>query len=704
MKKIFITFVMLFVFSIVEVNALDIPEANTTYTENWEGTLVIDSDSTIKISNIYHTNDATTYFSAIKIAGNSTVNLVFEGENYLKGNDSKISAGIEVEEGSTVNIYGLDGSKLTAVGGKNSAGIGGVGYDSISTSNPKSGSINIYSGDIEAIGGNKGSGIGSGFHSSASDINISGGNITAIGTGGGAGIGSGYGTSGGASAGAGIGYYNGGNINISGGIVKAAAYSINFDNFDPYNLTTLYGEEYSNTFAAGIGGGYGASSGNIVISGNADVIAIGSCGGTGIGSGRGTTKEDNYDAYNFDVNVTIKDKAKVYAFATDEKRSGVTGQNGGAAIGLGRGTTLEGTTKGTVKIKGNAFVYAVGSYHTNAIGGGAVVGKFTENNDNITEPTIAKLSTLEIDNTATVVAISDNYDAAIASDNTKNFVSILWNGYFLSDDFSEEDFPKQFNAIDVDDGSNKVKFAIQNYSDANIMIQMPNVDKYNFAFVDESELYLANDIEETMTDFLKSTYEITKLSGEFKSETAIINNGEELKFAIAASHGTFEYGSTAFARIINDKNKLKNINNDMDDKYKKRIKNILYLDLGVINSNNVKYEQLNGSVTVYVQMPSGWDSSDIKALFVKDGLDEDLSRSLRLIDIAGIRYIVFDVHHFSNYVIAQYKSEDETVTTFELPKNPDTSDNINTYIVLFITSLISLITMNKYVKKEIRTR
>lgn len=98
------------------------------------------------------------------------------------------------------------------------------------------------------------------------------GNITALGTGGGAGIGSGYGTSGGSTPK--VGFYNGGNITISGGTIKAAGYHMNFDNFDQYNTDTLYGEGYSDTFAAGIGGGYGASSGNIIIEGEADVIAL----------------------------------------------------------------------------------------------------------------------------------------------------------------------------------------------------------------------------------------------------------------------------------------------------------------------------------------------------------------------------------------------------------------------------------------------
>ncbi|MBR2735247.1 MAG: hypothetical protein IKE05_03550, partial [Clostridia bacterium] len=205
-----------------------IPTEDVTYTaENgWEGTLNISQDSTVKFINVSHVNSGEDT-SPIAIRGNSNVNLVFEGANVLLGNADVISAGIEVEAGSTVNIYGLEGSSLNVTGGKYGAGIGGIGYGAASTENPTCGNINIYSGNITAIGGARGAGIGSGYHSSASNINIYGGNITALGTECAAGIGTGYGTSGGAAVnnsgnptGSGVGFYSGGNITISGGVIK----------------------------------------------------------------------------------------------------------------------------------------------------------------------------------------------------------------------------------------------------------------------------------------------------------------------------------------------------------------------------------------------------------------------------------------------------------------------------------------------------
>lgn len=387
------------------------PAADETITVDWSGTLVIDQNRTVKISGINHDNTGTDAGAPIKITNGATVNLVFEGENILVANPSKTCAGIEVENGAAVNIYGLDGSRLEVTGGNTSAGIGGIGYGN--GENPPCGIINIYSGKITATGGNRGAGIGSGNHSSVSEINIYGGDITAIGTSWAAGIGSGYGTSGGAHN-PGVGFYQGGNITIKGGTVRAAVCPVDFDNLDPYDPNTLRGEGFTNSCAAGIGGGYGASSGNIVIEGNADVIAIGGCGGAGIGTGRGVTKDSQYDPDHAFCNVTIRGNAKVVAIATKDSRSGYEHKNAsGAAIGLGRYWCSHdyetGTTDplGSVVIDGNANVYAYAESGANGIGTGVEV-KFLDAGflDGVTESN-AHLENLYIGPETTVVAVSD---------------------------------------------------------------------------------------------------------------------------------------------------------------------------------------------------------------------------------------------------------------------------------------------------------
>ncbi len=469
-----------------------IPEPDVTYTGTgaWEGTLEISENKTIKLSNVIHSSESG---SPIKITGGAIVNLIFEGGNSLTASASVTSAGIEVDEGSAVNLYGLDGAILTVTGGKFSAGIGGIGYGSISVSNTKAGNINIYSGTIRAVGGDRGAGIGSGYHSSAGDINIYGGIVTAIGKGCGAGIGSGYGTNGGADQGAGVGFYNGGNITISGGTVRAASWDMNFDNFDQYDPESLYSEGYSDTWAAGIGGGYGASSGNIIIEGDADVIALGSCGGAGIGTGRGTTKLANYDASNAYCNIIIRGNTKVVAMATEDRRSSQKGHVGGTGIGLGRHWALEDTALGSVVIAENANVYAFAENGANGIGAGVSVGGFTDAGEMVIPPFPAHLESLSISDGCTVVGVCGKMDIAREGiDEAFNTENIKVTALSFTDEFFEntgvgnegrfftdDKFPVKVEVISDTDQQTKALFALQNPAWTRVGVHLPSDSREN---------------------------------------------------------------------------------------------------------------------------------------------------------------------------------------------------------------------------------
>jgi hypothetical protein len=337
---------------------------------------------TIKLDGV-SIESTTQNVSGITIAAGFEVTLIFDGNCTITGcsiSSSNCSAGIKVENGATLNIYGEDGANLTVTGGRYGAGIGGAGYSDGNQSNPVPGTINIYSGTITARGGGRGAGIGSGYKQSGGIVNIYGGNITAIGTGWGAGIGSGYGSSGGANNPP-AGSFSGGTINIRGGVVRAATNDIDFVNLDYYNLEDpLYGN--LDVCAAGIGGGYGSTSGNITISGDADVIAVGSCGGAGIGSGRGTDRVNQYSQVNdistcVPCNITIEGNANVVALAGKDIRNGPQ-PVGGAGIGSGYGfglTTDAPGAMGDITITGAATVLAhAGGIYADGIGSSLPVG------------------------------------------------------------------------------------------------------------------------------------------------------------------------------------------------------------------------------------------------------------------------------------------------------------------------------------------
>ena len=146
-------------------------------------------------------------------------------------------------DGDGENIT-IKGGRVTAVGNKFGAGIGG--------SNGGSGKhITITGGEVTATGGDYGAGIGGGYYGSGEHITINGGTVNATGGWDGAGIGGGDGGS-------------GENITITGGTVNAV----------------------SGQYGAGIGGGAEGSGEHITINGGT-VNAVGDGHGAGIGGGSG---------------------------------------------------------------------------------------------------------------------------------------------------------------------------------------------------------------------------------------------------------------------------------------------------------------------------------------------------------------------------------------------------------------------------------
>ena len=365
-----------------------IPEASavntkTELTETWP----ITESTTIKLSNVSFSN--TSAGPVISIQNNATVNLVFEGNNVLRVLDECNDACIEVKSGSTLNIFGLEGASLTVYAGQSyndnkkkignyGAGIGSAGSNNHTVNIP--GTINIKCGTITAYGGiGGGAGIGSGRGSSGGAINITGGTVTAYGQGCGAGIGSGYCTSGGDN-GRKSGTFSGGSINITGGVVKAAAGII--DSFTGINASDPSTYNNCNNYGAGIGGGYGSTSGTIVIGGKAVVTAVGFGGGAGIGAGRGTSDKNKYESSCTPYNITIQGNATVNAYAGKDIRDSGTKSMSGAGIGGGRGFGAAGETSGaTIIIEDSASVSAHAGAYAQSIGVSAASEKFEDTDD-----------------------------------------------------------------------------------------------------------------------------------------------------------------------------------------------------------------------------------------------------------------------------------------------------------------------------------
>ena len=228
--------------------------------------------------------------TAFDMAG-ANVNLKLVGTNSLSSGERR--AGLLCPYGASLTITADSSGSLTATGGLEGAGIGGV--DLVS-----GGNITINGGTVTANSGGYAAGIGSGFmwdleqiYVNRSNITINGGIVTANGGSFGAGIG------GGPFSGSGKIVINNGMVTANGGEwgagIGGGEYASPFNNNNT-DITINGGEvqAHGGAMAAGIGGGVYSGGGVVRISGG-KVTAVGGpdgireneeiSGGAGIGSG-----------------------------------------------------------------------------------------------------------------------------------------------------------------------------------------------------------------------------------------------------------------------------------------------------------------------------------------------------------------------------------------------------------------------------------
>ncbi len=324
-----------------------------------------------------------------------TANIIIEN-----GREMSLRNGIEVPEGSTLNIYTNvwpDGTK--DIGklyvGRSEADTAAIGGNS----GKNSGTINIYGGTIDVTGGSKsnhgGAGIGGGWKGSGT-VNIYGGNISAKGGNEGAGIGGGSNKEGKDSTGGGS-----NNIKIYGGTVNAEGWygaGIGGGEYGKGGTIMIFGGDVTakgGADAAGIGGGEERDGGNIKISGgtvNAKGGSVTSKGGAGIGGGgkgssgtiniSGGTVNAKGGAYAAGIgggdegegnNITISG-GNVTAIADTQ-----SGADGGGGAGIGGGDEAAGKN---ITISGGT-VSATGGTKRDVFGGAGIGGGSKHNGEDI---------------------------------------------------------------------------------------------------------------------------------------------------------------------------------------------------------------------------------------------------------------------------------------------------------------------------------
>ena len=239
-------------------------------------------DVKIDVSNDYDFNDGK---AALSVQGDGNVTIELDGKNELKSGYGRAGLEKNTSKGTLTLKDDKEPGSLKAEGGTGAAGIGG-------SENNGTNNITISGGTVKAIGGPQSAGIGGGNGSGGDHITITGGTVTAEGGPGGAGIGSG-----------GEGDGDGGShITITGGTVNAIGgywgAGIGGGGLKSGNDITITGGTVTaegGTCGAGIGGGgWSSGSGNITVSGAAQVTAVAGKGQKLNASGSGATIGDGY--------------------------------------------------------------------------------------------------------------------------------------------------------------------------------------------------------------------------------------------------------------------------------------------------------------------------------------------------------------------------------------------------------------------------
>ena len=273
----------------VKIDVSDTGTGNYPYAHDGKAALSVQGEGNVEIE-LDGKNELKSGYNRAGLEKNtSTGTLTLKDDNKdgsLRAEGGSGGAGIGGGSGDGENIT-IKGGRVTAVGNKFGAGIGG--------SNGGSGKhITITGGEVTATGGDYGAGIGGGYYGSGEHITINGGTVNAVGDGHGAGIGGG---SGGGS---------GEDITITGGTVNAVG----------------------DGHGAGIGGGAEGSGQNIKITGG--TVTASGCAGAGIGGGVNGSGS----------NVTVSRAAQVTVTAS--KSSDWNSADTGATIGIGGSVTEDG--------------------------------------------------------------------------------------------------------------------------------------------------------------------------------------------------------------------------------------------------------------------------------------------------------------------------------------------------------------------------
>ncbi len=142
------------------------------------------------------------------------------------------------------------------------------------------------------------------------------------------------------------------------------------------------------------------------------------------------------------------------------------------------------------------------------------------------------------------------------------------------------------------------------------------------------------------------------------------SNGQSFWFGIDNSEKIFTSGSTFWVKTINkdiDQDEWLEYSKKIDETTKTKIDNdkLLIFLVGVTNPNAEEYRVLDKSVKLHIQYPDNWSKEDMKAIFISDSRDENITFEIKELNYpeGKSNFAVLTLNHFSPYAIYEEKTE-----------------------------------------------
>ncbi len=175
------------------------------------------------------------------------------------------------------------------------------------------------------------------------------------------------------------------------------------------------------------------------------------------------------------------------------------------------------------------------------------------------------------------------------------------------------------------------------------------------------------------------------VDASFENWTSVNLNGQDLKVGIKAVQGIVEPGSQLEATIVQESDPNYATYLEQTDA-KDRIRHIAFLNLALRKPDGSLYDQLDGSVTVYLQAPEGWGYEELEVFFVSAGVDEQFEENYKTID--GIKYVTFNTNHFSPYALMDPLTQEDKQKAESKVESVKTGDITGSLILLLSMILV----------------